>query len=261
VPTIDVGRGAIDYRHTPASGTGVGPPPLVFLHEGLGSLDLWRGFPDAVRAACGNPATLVYSRHGYGRSAVVRSPRPVRYMHDEALDVLPELLAAVGIERPVVVGHSDGASIALIYAGAGHPVAGLALLAPHVFVEDRTIAGIEAAKRAYATDNLRERLARHHDDPDATFRGWNDVWLSPAFRSWNIEDYLPGVEAPVLLVQGTADEYGTMAQLDTIGSRVRGHVDRVEVTAAGHSPHLDASAATVDAVARFVVRLPDSPAG
>jgi pimeloyl-ACP methyl ester carboxylesterase len=225
----------------------------VFLHEGLGSLDLWRGFPRALRAACGDPATLVYSRHGYGRSAVVRAPRPVRYMHDEAWEVLPALLAALGIQRPVLVGHSDGASIALLHAGAGHPVAGLALLAPHAFVEDRTIAGIEAARHAFETGDLRERIARHHDDPDATFRGWNDVWLSPAFRSWSIEDHLANVHAPVLLVQGTDDEYGTMAQLDAIGSRVRGPVERLELTGAGHAPHLDAPIATVDAVARFVV--------
>jgi pimeloyl-ACP methyl ester carboxylesterase len=253
VPTIDIGRGAIDYRLTPASEAGAGRRSLVFLHEGLGSLELWRGFPDAVRAACGNPATLVYSRHGYGRSAVVPERRPVRYMHDEALDILPALLAAVGIERPILVGHSDGASIALVHAGAGHSVAGLVLLAPHAFVEDRTIAGIAAAKDAYATGDLRERLARYHDDPDATFRGWNDVWLSPAFRSWSIADHLSGVSAPVLLVQGTDDEYGTMAQLDTIESQVRGPVERVELPGGGHAPHLDAPAATIDRVARFVL--------
>jgi pimeloyl-ACP methyl ester carboxylesterase len=261
VPTIDVGRGAIDYRLTPASGPGLAQPHVVFLHEGLGSLELWRDFPEAVRAARGTPAILVYSRHGYGHSVVVREPRPVRYMHDEALVVLPALLATFRIERPILVGHSDGASIALIHAGAGHPVAGLVLLAPHVFVEDRTIAGIDAAKHAYETEDLRNRLARYHDDPDATFRGWNDIWLSPAFRTWSIEDDLPGVTAPVLLVQGTADEYGTMAQLDTIASRVCGPVERVEVAGARHSPHLDAPAATVDAVASFVIRQPDSPAG
>jgi pimeloyl-ACP methyl ester carboxylesterase len=205
-----------------------------------------------VREACGGPAMLVYSRHGYGRSAVVSEPRSVAYMHDEARDVLPPLLAILGLHRPVLVGHSDGASIALLYAGMGHPVAGLVLLAPHVFVEDETIAGIEAARWAFEHGDLRGRLARHHADPDSTFRGWNDVWLSPAFRTWNIEDSLAVIRCPLLLIQGLDDEYGTTAQLDTIEVQVGGHVQRLELAGAGHAPHLDQPAATLQATASFV---------
>ncbi len=195
---------------------------------------------------------LVYSRHGYGRSAPARLPRPVTYMHHEADVVLPALLASFGIERPVLVGHSDGASIALLYAGAGHPVAELVLLAPHVFVEDVSVEAIAAARTAYATTDLRQRLARHHDDVDATFRGWNDVWLSPAFRSWNIEDRLANVTCPVLVVQGADDPYGTTAQLDAIEAGNGGTTQRVLLPAVGHAPHLEATEATVDAVARFL---------
>jgi pimeloyl-ACP methyl ester carboxylesterase len=246
---VDVDRGAIECELVvgdPAA------PALVFLHEGLGSIDLWRGVPGEVRAAVGEPTTLVYARHGHGRSAPAGLPRPVDYMHHEADVVLPALLDAVGIERPVLIGPSDGASIALLYAGAGHAVAGLVCLAPHVFVEPESIAGIEAAREAYRATDLRAKLGRYHDDPDATFRGWNDVWLSEPFRSWNIEDRLPGVDAPTLLVQGTADQYGTLAQLDAIERRVRGRVRRLVVDGAGHSPHLDACDDVVAAIAEFV---------
>ena len=167
---------------------------------------------------------LVYSRHGYGRSAPTVLPRQVTYMHHEADVVLPEVLARFALEPPVLVGHSDGASIALLYAGAGHPVAGLVLIAPHVFVEDVTVSSIARARDTYAQTDLRDRLARHHDDVDATFWGWNDIWLLPAFRSWNIEDCLGAISCPVLLVQGDADPFGTTAQLDAIEAGVAGPV-------------------------------------
>jgi pimeloyl-ACP methyl ester carboxylesterase len=173
-------------------------------------------------------------------------------MHDEADVVLPALLEQFGVERPVLVGHSDGASIALLYAGAGRPVRALVLLAPHVFVEDRSIEGIEAARRAYRNGDLAVRLARHHDNPDATFRGWNDVWLSPEFRSWNIEDRLPAVTCPVLLVQGAADPYGTVAQLDAIERGVAGPCRRVVLPGVGHAPHAEAPAETLAVVGAFV---------
>ena len=201
----DVAGGAIEYE---VIGDPSAPEPLVFLHEGLGSVELWRGFPAAVAAATGRWA-LVYSRHGYGRSSVVTTARRPDYMHREADVVLPALLALLDIERPVLVGHSDGASIALLHAGAGHPVAGLVLLAPHVFVEDRSVAGIAAARDAYRTTGLAEAMRKYHTDGDATFRGWNDIWLSPEFRDWNIEDRLPGIDCPVLVVAGEDDEYGT----------------------------------------------------
>lgn len=248
---VTVGRGPLDVSvcegHEPA---------LVFLHEGLGSIALWRSFPADVRAAAGGVGTVVYSRHGYGRSCVVAERRPVDYMHHEALDVLPALLATLGVERPVLVGHSDGASIALIHAGAGFPVAGLVVMAPHLFVEDESIAGIEAAREAYAATDLRDRLGRHHDDVDATFRGWNDVWLSPAFRSWNIEDYLGGITAPVLAVQGTADAYGTLAQLGAIEAGVSGPCERLIVDGGGHTLHTGDTTALVARIAQFVTTLP-----
>lgn len=207
---VDVDRGPVECALAPGDPA---RPPLVFLHEGLGSIDLWHGVPDEVAERAGSPTVLVYARHGHGWSAPAELPRPVSYLHHEADDVLPALLDAVGVASPVLVGHSDGASIALLYAGAGHSVAGLVCLAPHVFVEPESIAGIEAARAQHAVTDLGARLARYHADPDATFRGWNDVWLSPAFRIWNIEDRLGAVHAPVLLVQGTEDQYGTMAQL------------------------------------------------
>lgn len=248
---VTVGRGPLDVTDDD------GPAPtLVFLHEGLGSIALWRSFPADVRAAAGGLRTVVYSRHGYGRSMVVSEPRPVDYMHHEALDVLPALLATLGVERPVLVGHSDGASIALIHTGAGFPVAGLVVMAPHVFVEPESVAGIEAARDAYEATDLRSKLARHHDDIDATFRGWNDVWLSPAFRSWNIEEYLPGITAPVLAVQGTADAYGTLAQLDAIEAGVSGPCERHVVEGGGHTLHTGDTTALVTRVAQFVRALP-----
>jgi pimeloyl-ACP methyl ester carboxylesterase len=220
----------------------------VFLHEGLGSAGLWRDFPGRVAEAVGRPTTLVYSRLGYGRSAPVALPRPVRYMHDEALEALPSLLDETGIDRPVLVGHSDGASIALIHAGAGFPVDALVLLAPHVFVEDRSIAGIEAATVAYEHGDLRRRLARHHDDVDGAFRGWNDVWLSPSFRSWDITGVLPAITCPVLVVQEQDDPYGTLAQVDAIERGVSGPVERLVLPGTGHSPHLDHPDAVIAAI-------------
>jgi len=227
-------------------------PPLVFLHEGLGSLALWRDFPRRVAAACGGPTTLAYSRPGYGLSAPAARPRPVTYMHDEALSVLPTVLAEAAIERPVLVGHSDGASIALIYTGAGHAVTALVLLAPHVFVEDRTIAGIEAATRAYDAGPLRARLARHHADVDATFRGWSDVWLSAPFRAWDITDSLPAITAPILLIQEAGDPYGTIAQLDAIEAGVSAPVTRLVLPGTGHSPHETAPDQVAARIATFL---------
>ena len=180
-------------------------------------------------------------------------------MHHEADVVLPALLGHFGIEAPVLIGHSDGASIALLYAGAGHAVAGLVLLAPHVFVEDVSIDAISAAREAYAADGLRERLARHHDDVDVAFQGWNDVWLSPDFRAWNIEDRLGSITCPALLVQGEGDPYGTPAQLDAIEAGVTGPVRRVLLPEVGHAPQLEAPQATLVAVARFVDLVRDGP--
>jgi pimeloyl-ACP methyl ester carboxylesterase len=235
-------------------------PTLVLLHEGLGSISMWRDFPQALATRTGC-AVVAYSRHGHGGSAPLAGPRAVGYMHDEALVALPELLTGLGIERPVLIGHSDGASIAAIFAGAPGieprlKPRGLVLMAPHVFVEDLTVASIAAVKRAYETTDLPRRLGRHHADADRTFYGWNDIWLHPEFRAWNIEEYLPGILCPVLLIQGEEDEYGTPAQLAAIRRGVTGApVEEVLLPACGHSPHRDQPAATLDAIAGFLARL------
>jgi pimeloyl-ACP methyl ester carboxylesterase len=228
--------------------------PLVLLHEGLGSVGLWRDFPAALQAATGR-RVLAFSRHGHGRSEPPRRPRTPAFFHEEALDVLPALLPRLDAGAPILVGHSDGASIALIHA-AYHQVTGLALIAPHVVVEDVTIEAIRATRERYDRGGLRERMARHHDDPDAAFRGWCDVWLDPAFRAWSIESEAQGVTAPVLLVQGSADPYGTVDQIDRIQARVRGRAERLVVEGAGHSPHLEQPEAVLRAIAAFSARLP-----
>jgi pimeloyl-ACP methyl ester carboxylesterase len=227
-------------------------PALVFLHEGLGSVGLWRTFPERLAAATGRRA-LLYSRAGHGFSDVPDTPRTPRFMHDEALDVLPALLREAGIADPILVGHSDGASIALIHAAA-HPVRGLVLLAPHVFVEDLSVASIAEARDAFATTDLRERMARHHRDAEATFRLWNDIWLAPEFRAWNIEDVLPRITAPVLLIQGAHDQYGTLAQVEAVRDGVAAPAELV-VLDARHAPHLEAPEETLEAAARFVTRV------
>ena len=228
-------------------------PALVLLHEGLGSIALWRGLPAALHGATGR-RTVVYSRGGYGHSGTVPLPRPATYMHHEADVVLPELLAALGLEHPVLVGHSDGASIALLHAGAGHPVTALVLLAPHVVVEDVGVAAIAAARDAYATTDLRARLARYHDDVDAAFYGWNDVWLSPEFRSWDITPRLSAIAAPVLVVQGEDDAYGTTHQLDLVAEGVTGPIDRLLLPAVGHAPHLEAPDVVLHTIVSFLAR-------
>jgi pimeloyl-ACP methyl ester carboxylesterase len=224
-----------------------GEPTLVFLHEGLGSLGLWRHFPAQVAARTGCGA-LVYSRAGNGHSDVLTEKRGVRYMHDEALKVLPGILLEESIADPIFIGHSDGASIALIHGRAKAMV----LMAPHVFVEDKGIAAIEATQRAYETTDLRARIARHHADGDKTFYGWNEIWLDPAFRDWNIEEHLPKIRCPLLLIQGADDEYGTLEQLDRIERGVKGPVERLVLDNCGHAPQRDRADATLDAIARFV---------
>lgn len=227
-------------------------PPLVLLHEGLGSVGLWRSFPQALHAATG-ARTVVFSRYGHGRSDPPPRPRTPTFMHEEAREVLPAVLAGLGIERPLLLGHSDGGSIALIYA-AEHDVAGLILFAPHVFVEDVCVESIAKIRHSFEHDGLRERMARHHDDPAVTFSGWCDVWLDPAFRDWNLEQLLPGVTAPTLLIQGRDDEYGTLAQIDAIERGVGGPTQRL-IVAGGHSPHLGDPEPVLEACVGFVRQL------
>lgn len=239
----------------PETGTSAAPT-LVFLHEGLGSVALWKRFPAEVVAATGCPA-LVYSRYGYGKSDKLAAPRKVDYMHREALDVLPEILDQLGIDSPVLIGHSDGASIALIHAGAGkRTVRGVVAMAPHVFVEDVTVKSIAGAGETFRTTDLPERLGRYHDDVASTFRGWNDIWLHPDFRRWNIEDYLADIRCPVLLIQGEDDQYGTVAQIDAIAGQVSGPVETVMLPDCAHSPHQSVQKdATIAAIAGFVQNL------
>ncbi|MBV8538373.1 MAG: alpha/beta hydrolase [Alphaproteobacteria bacterium] len=226
-------------------------PPLVLLHEGLGSVGLWRELPDDLNRVT-RRRTIAFSRFGHGRSAPPPAPRTPAFFHEEALAVLPQLLAELSVSDPVLVGHSDGASIALIYAGARLPMAGLVLMAPHVFVEEVTVASIAAAREAYRTTDLPQRLSRYHDDPDGAFRGWNDIWLDPAFRAWNIEASVPEITAPMLLIQGEDDEYGTSAQVETIRRLARVRCELALLPDCGHSPQRDQPARTLELITSFV---------
>jgi pimeloyl-ACP methyl ester carboxylesterase len=225
----------------------------VLLHEGLGSIGLWRGFPGALHEATGR-RVVAFSRFGHGRSDPPRAPRTPAFFHEEADDVLPALLDQVGAPEPLLVGHSDGASIALVHA-ARHRVAGLALLAPHVFLEASMVPPIRDIRRAYEEGDLRARMTRHHDDADAAFYGWCDVWLDPAMLEWSLEPEAAEVSAPTLLIQGADDEYASLEQLDRIEARVRGPVSRL-VVPGGHSPHLEQPEAVVAAIAAFARTLP-----
>jgi len=241
-------------------------PTIVFLHEGLGCLTMWRDFPDRLAAATGCGA-LVYSRRGYGGSDPVREPRPVGFMHDEALATLPAVVEHFQLGEVVLFGHSDGASIAVIYAGArpggiGGPqdppprpslVRALVLEAPHVFVESICVEKIARIAEEYETTRLRERLARHHGaHVDSMFLSWTDVWLRPEFRRWNIEEYLPSTECPVLVVQGEDDEYGTLAQVDAVLTQVNGPAESRVLPRCGHSPHSDRPSEVLGAAGRFI---------
>jgi len=226
-------------------------PVLVFLHEGLGSIRQWRDFPARVAAATGCRA-LVYDRYGYGDSDVLEQKRDVHFMHDEALRSLPDFLARLKVENPILIGHSDGASIALIHAGAGFEVRAIAAMAPHVFIEPICLDSIAKISQSFAKSGLQDRLARYHRDARKTFYGWADVWLDPGFVSWDIrDDYLPKIECPVLAIQGENDEYGTMAQLDEIARRVK-RSELLKLPDCGHSPFRDQPERTLDAVSSFV---------
>jgi len=226
-------------------------PELVLLHEGLGSVSHWRDFPMRLAETTGCPVT-VYSRYGSGNSDWLDGPRDVRYMHDEALQVLPDLLAQLEIENPIPVGHSDGGSIAIIHAAAHDRVRGLVLLAPHVFVEDLSVASIAKAKVTFETTNLPEKLGQHHRDAARTFCGWNDIWLYPEFRKWNIEEYLPRIRCPILVIQGLDDQYGTMAQVEAIRRQSGGPVEVLALADCRHSPQRDQSERVLKAIAKFV---------
>jgi len=248
---LDLGDTRLEYAQiTPRVSRG---PTLVLLHEGLGSVSTWRDFPELLSGKTGCRA-LVYSRAGYGRSDPVTLPRPIDFMHRDAV-VLARLMEALEIEQPILVGHSDGGSIALIYAGSSpaREAGGLILEAPHVFVEEHGLRSIASMGREYERGALRDRLRRHHGaNTEIAFRGWHDVWLHPDFRRWNIESYLKRIAAPILLIQGDADEYGTAAQICAIEAQAAGGVETVWLSGCGHAPHREQTAAVLQAMSAFV---------
>lgn len=231
-------------------------PTIIFLHEGLGSMKMWRDFPQKLANETGCSA-LVYSRRGYGQSGPADLPRPTRYMHHEGLAVLPELLATMGVQQHIVLGHSDGGSIALVYAGGAAKPGRLGVIteAAHVFNEQVSHDSIQQARTAYETTNLREKLARFHRDVDNAFRGWNDVWLSDDFWNWNLEEYLPRIRVPLLVIQGEQDQYGTVRQVDAIVNQAGGPATRLILPACAHTPHREAAEATFQAMSDFIQHL------
>jgi pimeloyl-ACP methyl ester carboxylesterase len=247
---LRIGTADLEYRMIgPSPGEA---PTIVMLHEGLGSVGLWGDFPDKLQAATG-AGVFVYSRAGYGASSPVTLPRPLDYMHVEALDVLPKLLDAIGFRRGLLVGHSDGASIATIYTGAhqDHRVQGIALIAPHFIVEDISVASIAEIKQAYETTELKAKLSRWHKDVDNAFYGWSGAWLDPKFRDWDISEYLAYIRVPVAILQGVDDQYGTMRQVEVARDECYCPVDVSIIQGAGHSPHREAPEATLLAVTEF----------
>ena len=238
-----------------------GPPPseaptLVLLHEGLGCVALWRDVPERLAAATGM-GVFAYSRAGYGQSGPADLPRPLDYMTREAVDVLPRVLNAAGIQRAILVGHSDGATIAAIYAGSvvDPRVRGLVLMAPHFFTEEAGLAEIALAKEAFATGDLKDRMAKYHRDPEATFKGWNDAWLDPEFRDWDVSEVIDYLRIPTLAIQGRDDQYGTVAQVDEVANRSYAPVEVALLENCKHSPHLDQPDQTIDLIADFAKRL------
>ncbi|MCB1363840.1 MAG: alpha/beta hydrolase [Rhodobacteraceae bacterium] len=262
---------AIDWSETPQTPLvvggvqleyacyGPGPdaaPTIVMLHEGLGCAALWRDFPRRVAERTGM-GVFVYSRQGYGRSDPVKLPRPLDFMTREAVDVLPPLLDAIGFRRGILLGHSDGATIAAIHGGSieDHRVRGLILMAPHFFTEPMGLAEIERAREIFATTDLKQKMAKYHSDPEGAFRGWNDVWLAAGFEAWNVADVIDYIRVPVLAIQGRDDQYGTLAQIEEIETRSYAPVDVAILDDCRHAPYLEQPEAVLDAVAEFCARL------
>jgi pimeloyl-ACP methyl ester carboxylesterase len=251
---IAVGASELEYRS-------IGPAPdaaptIVMLHEGLGSVGLWGDFPDRLQAATG-AGVFVYSRVGYGASSPATLPRRPDYMHVEALDVLPKVLEGIGFRRGLLLGHSDGASIATIYAGGvqDHRIRGLSLIAPHFVVEDISVRSIAEIKTAYEHGDLRAKLSRWHRDVDNAFYGWNGAWLDPAFRDWDISEALGYIRVPVQIVQGAGDQYGTHRQIEIAEEECYCPVDVTMIETAAHAPHREAADVTLQAVADFANRI------
>src|SRR4030088_624557 len=252
--TLRISASDLEYRM-------IGPAPddaptIVMLHEGLGSAALWGDFPDKLQAATG-AGVFVYSRAGYGASTPAKLPRPLDYMQTEALDILPKLLDQIGFRRGLLLGHSDGGSIAVIYAGAhqDHRVQGVAMIAPHFVVEDISVRSIAEIKAAYETADLRAKLARWHNDVDNAFYGWNGAWLDPRFLSWDISEYLAYIRVPVAILQGANDQYGTIRQIEIAQEECYCPVDVTIIPGAGHSPHREAPETTLNAISEFARRI------
>jgi pimeloyl-ACP methyl ester carboxylesterase len=251
---LDIGDQRLEYRM-------IGPrpdqaPTIVMLHEGLGCVGLWGDFPDRLQKATGC-GVFVYSRAGYGKSSPVQLPRPLNFMHTEAQDTLPKILETIGFKHGLLVGHSDGASIAAIYGGShqDHRVSGIVLIAPHFIVEDVTIAAIADMRQAYDTTELRARLARYHADVDATVHGWSDVWLKGDFRKWDLNEFLAYIRVPVLIVQGEGDQYGTVRQIEIAQEECYCPVEVALLPNAKHVPQREAPEATMKAVTDFIERV------
>jgi pimeloyl-ACP methyl ester carboxylesterase len=251
---LTIGTQHLEYRM-------IGPrpdaaPTLLLLHEGLGCVGMWSDFSEKLQAATG-AGVFVYSRAGYGRSSPVALPRPLSFMHHEAQETLPQILDAIGFQRGLLVGHSDGASIAAIYGGShqDHRIGGLVLIAPHFVVEDVTIASIAEMRLAYSSTDLRARLERWHADVDATVHGWSDVWLKGDFRKWDLTEFLAYIRVPVLIVQGEDDQYGTVRQIEIAQQECYCPVEVALLPDARHVPQREAPEATLKAVADFVGRV------
>ena len=251
---LKLGTRTLEFAcHGPAPGEAM---TIVMLHEGLGSVALWKEFPRSVAEETGM-GVFVYSRLGYGRSSPASLPLPVDYMTREAMDVLPPVLDAIGFEKGILFGHSDGATIAAIYAGSVEDfrVRGLILMAPHFFTESEGLGSIAKAREAFEKSDLRTRLARYHKDVDNAFLGWNEAWLNPDFQDWNVSEVIDYFRIPVLAIQGNSDEYGTAAQIHEIENRSYAPVEVVMLEDCGHSPHRDQPEATLSAITEFVARL------
>jgi len=251
---IDIGRRTLEYAcYGPAPADA---PTIVMLHEGLGSVGLWRDFPQRVAAATGH-GIFVYSRAGHGASDPDDLPRPLDHATRQAVDVLPLVLDKIGLQKGILLGHSDGATISAIYSGSviDHRFRGLILMAPHFFTEPIGLAAIADAKTAYQSGNLRARMAKHHRDPDNCFWGWNDVWLHPDFTDWNVADVIDYLRIPVLAIQGKQDQYGTLAQIHEIENRIYSPLETVILDDCRHSPHIDQPEQTLAAIVDFTARL------
>ena len=247
---VDLGGFSLEYVRFPKPNQSA--PSLVMLHEGLGSVAMWRDFPARVAASTG-AEVIAYSRRGYGQSSPRTESYSVDYMHEEARETLPQLFNAWDLDQPILLGHSDGASIALIQAAEiDTRVRALAVMAPHIIVEPISVSSIEEAKEAFLTTDLKDKLGRYHSDPEIAFWGWNDVWLLDDFLKWDIRPLLGDIECPVLAIQGEDDAYGTMAQIDGIEGKTSGPVELLKLPECGHSPHRDQPDAVLSAITLFV---------